>query len=59
MKCIQTKMEIWFNWSFINVGIVTGIYFPIGTSSGAFILLPDFQIIWNNSVTPFSFEPID
>ena len=28
----------WFNWSFLNVGVVTGIYFAIGTSSGTFIL---------------------
>ena len=49
----------WFNWSFLNVGVTTGIYFAIGTSSGAFILLQDFKIIWNNSVTPFLFEEID
>ena len=59
INCIQTKIQIWFNRSFVNVGIATGIYFAIGTSSGAFILLQDFKIIWNNSVTPFLFEEID
>ena len=49
----------WFNRLFVNVAIVTGICFAIGTSSGAFILLSDLQIIWSNSVTIFLFELID
>ena len=32
---------------------------PWMSVTGAFILLPDFQIIWNNSVTLFLFEPND
>ena len=43
MQCIKTKISIWFK--FVNVRIATGTYFAIGTSSGAFILLPDVQII--------------
>ena len=44
---------------FVNFGIVTGIHFAIGANGGAFILLPDFQIIQSNSVAFFLFEPID
>ena len=46
-------------WHFCHQWLAKSARYKVWLVNLLFILLPDFQIIWNNSVTFCLFEPID